>query len=65
MIRQIISMKKSAFLTLLMIVFLLTGCASYKIATEETYILYSGGIDIYHATKEELTALDLYKEDRI
>ena len=52
-------MKKSAFLTLLMIVFLLTGCASYKIATEETYIPYSGGIDIYHATKEELTALDL------
>lgn len=52
-------MKKIAIILLCIITLLFSGCSSYKIATEDTYIPYSGGIDIYHATKEELTALDL------
>lgn len=56
---QVIYMKKIAIILVCIITLLFSGCSSYMIATEDTYIPYSGGIDIYHATKEELTAMDL------
>ena len=52
-------MKRIAVMSLFIIALVLSGCSSYRVAKEDSFIPYSGATDIYSASREELAVLDL------
>ena len=54
-IRAILSLTSTIFITTM-----LFACAKdYRVSTKDSYIPYAGAVDIYNASREELTELDM------
>lgn len=66
-------MRKKTILVILSVFFILVVsfvlvsifAKDYRVSKQDSYIAYSGGIDLYHASREELIELDLCKYSEV
>jgi len=57
--KKIILISLGIILSVLIVIMLFNFTKGYRVSKEDRYIPYSGAVDIYHASREELIELDL------